>query len=158
DLETGVETWSEETYRLIGSNGGEPLTLTSFLEYVHEEDRQHLTAAVERAIRDRHHYDCEFRVVNQLGEMRVFRGRGRVDVDAAGKSLRLVGTTQDITEQKQMALEMQTLSNSLEAEREILKMLASGSILDQILEAINTNIDFLWPTAFCAIQLLDSSR
>ncbi|MBI4904021.1 MAG: PAS domain S-box protein [Acidobacteria bacterium] len=158
DLLTKAETWSEEAYRLLGVSEDTPVNLARFLEHVHADDRTLLMVSIERAIRDRQPYDCEFRLQTPGGEMRVCRGCGKLVFDDGGRPIRLIGTTQDITEQKQIALEMQTLSNSLEAEREILKMLAAGTSLDQILDAINTNVDFLWPTAFCAIQLLDGSR
>ncbi|MBL8178673.1 MAG: PAS domain S-box protein [Bryobacterales bacterium] len=158
DLPTGTEIWSEENYRLTGLTHAEPLRLERFLEMVHPEDRTDFTQAVEKALRDRRPYDFEFRLMTTTGTLRVCRARGKALFKPSGEALRLFGTTQDITEQKQVALELQTATNALEGEREVLKMLAGGAALDQVMTAILTNIDFMWPMAYCALQLLNDSR
>ncbi|MBS1830245.1 MAG: PAS domain S-box protein [Acidobacteria bacterium] len=158
DLQTGRETWSDENYRMCGLSKTDPLRLESFLEMVHTEDRADFTQSVEKALRERRPYDFEFRLTTTNGELRVCRARGKAVFDADGHALRLFGTTQDITEQKQVALELQTTTNALEGEREVLKMLAGGAALDQVMTAILTNIDYMWPMSYCALQLLDEER
>lgn len=158
DLQTGRETWSEENYRLSGLSRAEPLTLERFLEMVHPEDRSDFAIAVEKALRDKRPYDFEFRLMVVGGDLKVCRARGKAIFNAAGKAQRMFGTTQDITEQKQVALELQTTTNALEGEREILRMLAGGATLDNVMTAILTNIDYMWPMSFCALQLLDESN
>jgi PAS domain S-box-containing protein len=158
DLESGTETWSDENYRLCGLSRMEALRLESFLEMVHAEDRADFTQAVEKALRDRRPYDFEFRLTTTGGDLRVCRARGKAVFSTSGHALRLFGTTQDITEQKQVALELQTTTNALEGEREVLKMLAGGAALDQVLTAILTNIDYMWPMSYCALQLLDEGK
>jgi len=158
DLQSGAETWSEENYRLSGLSRSEPLTLERFLEMVHAEDRSDFASAVERALRDKRPYDFEFRLTAAGGDLKVCRARGKALFNTAGKAVRMFGTTQDITEQKQVALELQTTTNALEGEREILRMLAGGATLDNVMTAILTNIDYMWPMSFCALQLLDESK
>lgn len=158
DLTTGAETWSEESYRLTGVSLSEPLSFTRLLELVHPDNRGELTASIERAMEERRPFDTEIRLQGADGGMRVCRARGKVICDPAGDPVRLVGTIQDITEQRQMALELETISTSLEAEREILKMLAQGASIEEVLVAINSNVDFLWPAGFSSIQLLEDGQ
>ncbi len=158
DLLSGAETWSEEAYRLTGLSRAEDLRLERFLEMVHPEDRADFTQAVEKALRDRRPYDFEFRLTTTSSDLRVCRARGKAVFDSAGKATRLFGTIQDITEQKQVALKLQTATNALEGEREVLKMLAGSAPLDQVMTAIVTNIDYMWPTSYCTLQLLDESK
>jgi len=158
DLKSGEEFWSEENYRLTGLNSSTPLTLSRFLDFVHPEDRCDLMAQVGRTAREGRPYELEFRLITVDGLTRCCRGRGKVICDAQGNPQRLVGTTQDITELKQVTSDLQMATQSLEAEREILKMLATGATLDQVLVAIVTNVDFIWPSSFGAIHLLDDGR
>lgn len=154
DLVSGDEAWSEENYRLTGLSYREPLSLQRFLNHVHPEDCPDFLAQIEGAARDGKSYDFEFRMLSTDGHIRICRARGTTTTDASGKPIRLAGMTQDITEQKQMSRDLIAATTSLEAEREVLKMLARGSSLDQLLTAILSNIDFLRPTASSAIQIL----
>jgi PAS domain S-box-containing protein len=158
--DSGQEAWSEEVYRLAGveRSAAGPMRLARFLELVDADDRWDYLSGVERAARSGAAYDCEFRLALADGGVRVCRGRGRSTPGADGRVQRVVNTIQDITEQKQVALELQTASNTLEAEREVLKMLATGASLEQLLLAINSHVDFIWPKGFSAIQLLDEDR
>jgi PAS domain S-box-containing protein len=96
-------TWSDELYRIYGL---EPqsvkLTYDGFLERVHPSDRARVETIVRRAGETRQPFAFEHRVVLPDGRERVVLGRGRVETDELGTPLRMVGTGQDITQQKQI--------------------------------------------------------
>jgi PAS domain S-box-containing protein len=96
-------TWSDELYRIFGL---EPqsvkLTYDRFLERVHPDDRARVDAIVRRAGETRQPFVFEHRVVLPDGRERIVLGRGRVETDELGTPLRMVGTGQDITQQKQV--------------------------------------------------------
>src|SRR5437899_4710598 len=51
DLDTGLITWSDETYRIYGLPTGEILTLDRIQELIHSEDRPTMLAAISVALR-----------------------------------------------------------------------------------------------------------
>lgn len=69
-------------------------------DFIHEADRDRLTEAVYRIWMEREPFDEEIRVVRPDGEVRTLRARGRVMVDEEGEAGGVVGTTEDVTEQR----------------------------------------------------------
>jgi two-component system, OmpR family, sensor histidine kinase KdpD len=59
-------------------------------------------AIVERALADGQAFEMTHRVVLKDGHERIVQGRGRVILDRAGHPVRMVGTSQDITERKRV--------------------------------------------------------
>jgi PAS domain S-box-containing protein len=96
-------TWSDELYRLYGL-APRPIdvTLESFLERVHPDDRMAVEHAAERALEDRRPFALDHRIVLPTGEVRWFHARGRVITDEAGAPVRMVGTSQDVTQRRQV--------------------------------------------------------
>ncbi len=78
----------------------EGLPLDMFLRAMHEDDRPHILAAINRAIETGEEYLAEYRVHTATGEERWVTARGRVEYDAAGKPVAFPGALADITERK----------------------------------------------------------
>jgi PAS domain S-box-containing protein len=98
DVATNVVWWSEELYRIYGISPAEPVTYESFLTLVHHDDRSIIAAAIDAASRHGEPFAFEHRIVRPDGDVRVVHGQGRVLLDAAGRTTRMVGTSHDITE------------------------------------------------------------
>jgi PAS domain S-box-containing protein len=95
-------TWSIELYRIFGVRPEDgPLTYQGVLERVHPTDRAHLEETVAAARRAAGSYVCEHRIIRPNGEVRCLQSRGTVVLDAAGQTVRMHGTGQDITERRQ---------------------------------------------------------
>lgn len=96
-------TWSDELYRLFGlAPQSIAMTVESFLERVHPGDREAIEQAVAEACEDGRSFAFDHRIVLPDGEVRWLHGRGRVIVDGDGIPKRMVGTSQEITEQKRL--------------------------------------------------------
>ena len=94
-------TWSDELYRLYGLQpGASRLTYESYLERIHPEDLALVRETVDRAYAERAPFEMEHRVVLPGGGLRWLHGRGRVVTDDSGAPVRMVGTSQDITDRK----------------------------------------------------------
>jgi PAS domain S-box-containing protein len=78
----------------------EGLPLDRFLRAMHEDDRPHISAAINRAIETGEEYLAEYRVHTATGEERWVTARGRVEYDAAGRPVAFPGALADITERK----------------------------------------------------------
>jgi PAS domain S-box-containing protein len=99
DVGTDRVTWSREMYRIFGlePRAGK-LTYAKYLARVHPADRELARSQIERALETRQPFEVQHRIVLDDGTERVVHGRGRVIVDSSGAPLRLVGTSQDVTE------------------------------------------------------------
>jgi PAS domain S-box-containing protein len=96
---TNQVTWSDELYRLFGLEPqSTEVTYETFLELVHADDREHIARTVADALSRCRPFTLEHRVALPTGEVRWLQGRGDVVVDGRGSPVRLVGTSQDVTE------------------------------------------------------------
>ena len=93
--------WSRETHRIFGvPEGGFGGSVDAFFLLVHPDDRDAVRAASEAALNDRVPYDVEHRIVRGDGTIRWVHEKADVIRDAEGRSLRMVGTVQDITDRR----------------------------------------------------------
>jgi PAS domain S-box-containing protein len=103
DIAADRVTWSDELYRIYGF---EPqsvgITYERYLERIHPDDREAVRQAVERAVAEGTSFVFEHRTVLGDGRVRWLQGRGRVLLNDAGKPVRMVGTSQDVTERRKL--------------------------------------------------------
>jgi signal transduction histidine kinase len=96
-------TWSAELYRLFELEPGSArLSYQSYLERIHPEDVARVRETVDRAYAERAPFEIEHRVLLPGGGLRWLHGRGRVITDETGAPVRMVGTSQDITDRKRV--------------------------------------------------------
>jgi PAS domain S-box-containing protein len=101
DIARNRVTWSEELYRLYGIDpGSSRLTYETYVERVHPDDRAVVRETVDRAYAEGAPFEMEHRVLRPDGGVRWLHGRGRVITDESGAPVRMLGTSQDITERK----------------------------------------------------------
>lgn len=107
--------WSEELFRIFHRDP--ELGAPSFAEhsdlYV-PEDMQRLQQAVEQCVAEGTSYRLELRAKRKDGEIRHCVARGLAEVDSYGKTCRLFGSLQDITERKLSELVIATQQRELE--------------------------------------------
>ena len=103
DLRTGELHWSAETFRIFGwEPGARPPTRAAFYAAVHPDDRAAVTTALDQAVRTGATYSIDHRIVPSAGSERLVRERAEVIFDASDQAGQLIGTVQDITEQKRL--------------------------------------------------------
>ncbi|MCB0190316.1 MAG: GAF domain-containing protein [Anaerolineae bacterium] len=108
DIDTQTFTFNDQFYSLFHTSaaqeGGYDIPVQTFAEkFVHHEDIPFVTAAFQGVIEttDPHFlYERDFRVIRVNGEQRIHLVRFRAKRDEQGQIIKIVGTTQDITEQK----------------------------------------------------------
>jgi PAS domain S-box-containing protein len=99
--EDGI-TWSDELYRLYGLDPElDAITYEGYLGRLHPDDAETIRKTVERAYADGRAFAFDHRIVLDDGSVRWVHGRGRVVRDA-GRVVRMVGTSQDITDRKRL--------------------------------------------------------
>ncbi|MGH7419128.1 MAG: PAS domain S-box protein, partial [Candidatus Rokuibacteriota bacterium] len=102
DLEKGDLMWSEETCRIFGLPPGEPVTPAKFWSVIHPEDSDRVRAASEEARRTGKPYRVEHRIVRPDGSERFVEERAEVRYDHARRPVRMIGTVQDVTDQRRL--------------------------------------------------------
>ncbi len=103
EVKSGRMHWSEEMFRIYGVD---PKTftpsLTTYLDLVQPQDRELVARATGEAVRKEGPYSFDARIVMPDGAVRHVHEQAEVVFDDDGTPLRLAGTTQDITERKQI--------------------------------------------------------
>jgi len=103
DVIHGTIRWDDRVRELWGVGATEPITIETFWECVHPEDRAATKDAIDRAFNPDSdgRYATEFRVVHRTDKrIRWIGATGRA-IFERGRAVRLVGTVQDITDRKQ---------------------------------------------------------
>jgi PAS domain S-box-containing protein len=113
DPSSGRVSWSDEMYRVLGFEPGEPLDHgAAFASRIHPEDRERVLEEWDRARRATEPGSIEYRIVLPGGAVRWVHAR--VQPVTAGAGAGLVGTVQDVTPRKQAEAD---LREALERER-----------------------------------------
>ena len=98
---TGAFNGSAGLFRLLGVPvGRRPASFEAFLDSVHPEDRAAVKDRADRALNERCPFDAELRFRQAGGEDRVVQMRGTVLTGPSGEVDKVIGTAQDVTEQK----------------------------------------------------------
>ena len=100
-LATGHVQRSDEICLIVGRTREQlPPTRQAFRDTLHVDDRPLLDEAIEGALQRRQPFSVDFRVVRPDGSIGIVHQQGEVEYDGAGNAIRMLGTTQDITERK----------------------------------------------------------
>jgi PAS domain S-box-containing protein len=115
----GSWEWDSFTEELTGSDEiirifGRPISsYNSFLEMVHPNDREMVKYAVKETIARQSPYNVHYRIIRPDGTIRIIHAQGAAITDGAGKTVRMIGTAQDVTEQKEMEEELENLYSEI---------------------------------------------
>ena len=106
DVATGCVRFSESVERIHGLRPGTfDGRVQSYEREIHPEDRAGVIASAHRAMTDGTFQDVEYRVIAPDGGLEWVESKGRLEVDAGGRPVRLLGVCMNITERKQAELE-----------------------------------------------------
>ncbi len=101
DLRSGLSSWSNEVYRILGHQAGSFSPSTgAFLDAVAPADREQIGEALRATERDGLPRRQEYRIITTRGAVRCLLGTVELFRDPGGAPARLFGTVQDITERE----------------------------------------------------------
>jgi PAS domain S-box-containing protein len=150
DLLTNRLIWSDEVYRIFGSQPQEFVaTYEAFLDSIHPDDRNAVDAAYSSSLREgRDSYELEHRVVRKhTHDVRYVHERCEHVRDTSGRIVRSVGMVQDITDRKQAE---EQLKHTLDSLRKAL-----GTTIQVMVSAVETRDPY---TAGHQIRSADLAR
>jgi PAS domain S-box-containing protein len=146
DLTTGVVIWSQETYRIFGTDPETFLpTHQSFLDLVHPEDREKVDQAFVHSLSQPLPCGVEHRILLPNGEVKSVEERWQVFQDEQGKPIRAIGTCQDISAHKQFQKQLRALTARLQSLREEERIRISREIHDELGQQLTAlKMDLYW--------------
>jgi len=103
--------WSDQMFALFGLDPAsfEP-TKTGYLERVHPDDREPVTRALEEARDKGRSYSLDVRILLPNGSTRFVHEEAEVVAGRDGRTVRVTGTTQDISERKKTESQIRFLA------------------------------------------------
>jgi signal transduction histidine kinase len=106
NIATNELNWSEQLCRVYGiDSDSSPKSFEDFLARVHPDDREQVLATVRRAFDTRGSFEAEHRAIWADGSTHTVLGRGHVLLDTDGQPVRMLGSGQDVTEERAAAQE-----------------------------------------------------
>ena len=117
DAETRVVTWTDETYHIHELPVGQIPPLEGAIHFFHPEDQAKLSDAITRALTTGEGYDMELRFITATGKHLWTRTVCQPQV-VDGKTIRLDGAFQDITDRKKAEEELLRKNEELNASYE----------------------------------------
>jgi diguanylate cyclase (GGDEF)-like protein/PAS domain S-box-containing protein len=109
DTSTGECVWSTMLYELFGIEPRTRMTYNNYLQYIHPDDREWVDRTWRQLADNGEPVVCEYRVIRPDGTLRVFRCRGASFAGRKDGPV-MVGTAQDVTEQRSTESRMQRSS------------------------------------------------
>lgn len=101
DIPNDKVTWSDELYRIYGLKPHEfKVNYNSFLQFIHKDHREMIDEAIKSSFKRGKPFSFDHKIVRPDGAERWLRGQGEVVKNKKGRTIKMFGTAQDITEGK----------------------------------------------------------
>ena len=115
NIESKHLSWSKETYRIFGLEPGpeDQDNFAAFFTALHPTDRSMVNRAVIEALKHRTLYSLDYRIsrIDNQRERILHAHAETIRDPATGKSLKMVGTIQDVTAQRQALQKLELLQS-----------------------------------------------
>jgi len=146
NVATNKVSWSDELFRVYGLPvSGEGVSYEKFLAYVHPDDLTNVDTLIKQAFAEKHFSEYYHRIVTLDGHVKTLHARGEVITDENGEVIKMIGTGQDVTEQKKTEKELLIKTSELEIRNDELQRFAyvASHDLQEPLRKIKTYISRL---------------
>lgn len=114
DLETSHMTWSEELFRIMGLPRGEPPSQRELMRFVAKEDRIAVLECYQQSLATGLQHEVEYRIDPAHASERIFSLRIVPQRNEAGGVARMVGTVQDVTDQRRAEADLRALKRDIQ--------------------------------------------
>ncbi|RIV46775.1 PAS domain-containing sensor histidine kinase [Flagellimonas pelagia] len=104
--------WSDNMYRIFGLEIGSQLGFENVVAAIHPDDRDNFRANAEEFISEKRFRKFMHRIVHKNGTIRTVELFGELIMDGTGNVVKMVGITQDITEQRMSEIKFRGLLDS----------------------------------------------
>ncbi|QDV19005.1 Sensor protein FixL [Gimesia panareensis] len=127
--------WSEEIYRILGLGDPDLLPTTqTFMEMVHEEDRELVARVITNTLENNLPFSLEHRIVRPQGEVRHVHLQAGLKADPQAGSQLMYGTIQDITEKQEASRIAQEYRDEL---AHVSRLIVKGELIAGLSHELN---------------------
>jgi PAS domain S-box-containing protein len=129
--------WDEKVKEHFHLSPDAEVTIDTFYERLHPEDRERTRSAIDQSIKDRKPYDIDYRTVSPDGSsIKWVRAVGRGFYDSAGDPTRFDGITIDVTDRMRAEEDLRAESNVVETINRVGRSLAAELDLSKLVQII----------------------
>lgn len=115
DLFRNELIWSEQVYHIFNCDPNEfRASYEAFLEFVHPDDREIVDDAYTRSLQTKTPYEIEHRIITNSNTIKYVKEKCHTDFDEEGNPIRSRGIVIDITDQKNVELELRKAKEKAE--------------------------------------------
>ncbi len=112
NIQEDILNWSDQTYAHFGLKPGEiPPSYDAFEQFIHPDEREKVSTAVQRALEENSPYSIECKMLRADGSEWIMHAQGTVQRDCSGNPIRFVGIQHDITERSRAKEEFERIFN-----------------------------------------------
>ena len=104
--------WSDNLYRIFGLEIGTPIHFERVIEAIHPDDRKEFRENAQEFIAEKQFRKFMHRIVHKDGSIRTVELIGELIMNPQGEVIKMIGTTQDITEQRMSEIKFRGLLDS----------------------------------------------
>jgi PAS domain S-box-containing protein len=106
DLQTRKLTWSDEMYNIYELPRDADISNQHWANFIHPDEKEDVLNYLDTCIRNKHPYDKTHRIVLPDGKIKTLHRKAELITDKEGNVIKMVGTTQDVTEQQRIQQEL----------------------------------------------------
>lgn len=152
-------SWSDELYRIFGVEPGLfDGTYETFLARVHPDDRGSVHTALQNARYAKRPFTLYEHILQPDGKVRTLYGIGKPVLDEAGEVVKVIGTYQDLTEQKEVEAKLALQARKLAALNKMGQTVTITSDVDVVFQRVLTALRPLLGAEGVFILLLEGDE
>jgi PAS domain S-box-containing protein len=103
-------TWSDELYKIFDlPPQSEKITLDKFTSFILPNDKKYVTDTIHNSLQKKSTSESYFRIITAAKALKILHAKTQLRLDEEGTPFKMVGTVQDVTQQKNT--EKQLLEN-----------------------------------------------
>lgn len=106
DMRTKIAQWSEEMFQIYEMPQGKTIEFEAWHKLVHPDDYDGVIAHFENCLKNRLPYDKVHRIILPSGKIKTLHRKAEIIYNEAGEATRVLGTTQDVSEQTRVQQEL----------------------------------------------------
>jgi len=150
DIPTNKVKWSANLYTIFGVEENTAITYDTYFSFVHPEDKETVTEQVAKIFREKKYADLMHRIQLGNGVVKTVQLLAEVVTDDFDNVIEVIGTCQDVTEQKMAEKKLEMLAQKLTSQNNQLadfahitshNLRAPVSNLNSLLDFYNTAKD-----------------
>ena len=122
NFKTNEIKWSDNLYTIYGHEKTIPISLDTYINYIHDDDKKYLNTLFEETIRSKEFKNSTHKIQLKDGSVKVLNSIGKVITNKRGDILEIIGVCQDITKSRKDELELLQKNQSLSFAEEITGM------------------------------------